>query len=70
MVILVAGCASSGSGRKPPMLRNFISQEKIKDLAIARTAKNAIEVARPTWLRGKEIDPSTYMSGMSMGGYD
>ena len=67
---MAAGCASNGSGRKPPMLRNFISLEKIKDLAIARTAKYAIEVARPTWLRGKEIDPSIYMNGMSMGGLD
>jgi hypothetical protein len=70
MVILVAGCAANGAGRKPPMLRNFISQEEIKELAIARTAKNAIEVARPTWLRGKEIDPSIYMNGISMSGLD
>ena len=67
---MVVGCASNGSGRKPPMLRNFISQEEIKGLAIARTTKNAIEVARPTWLRGKEINPSIYMNGMSMGGLD
>ena len=32
MVFVVAGGASNGSGRKPPMLRNFISQEEIKEL--------------------------------------
>jgi len=70
MVILVAGCASNGSGRKPPMLRNFISQEEIKELAVAQTAKDAIEISRPIWLRRKGIDPSIYMNGMLMGGLD
>jgi len=70
MVILVAGCASNGSGRKPPMLRNFISQEEIKELAVAQTANGAIEVARPIWLRRKGLDPSMYMNGRLMGGLD
>jgi len=41
-------CSSNGADRKPPLLRNFISQEEIKELAVAQTAKGAIEVARPT----------------------
>jgi len=70
MVILVAGCASNGLGRKPPVLRNFISQEEIKELAVAQTAKGAIEVARPIWLRRKGLDSSMYMKGGLMGGLD
>ena len=41
-------CSLNGADRKPPILRNFISQEEIKELAVAQTAKGAIEVARPT----------------------
>jgi hypothetical protein len=52
------------------MLRNFISQEEIKELAVAQTAKGAIEVARPIWLRRKGLDPSMYMNGRLMGGLD
>jgi hypothetical protein len=52
------------------MLRNFISQEEIKELAVAQTAKGAIEVARPIWLRRKGLDPSMYMNGRLMGALD
>ena len=70
MVIFVAGCTSNGTVRKPMRPKNFISQEEIKELAIARTAKDAIEIARPIWLRRKGIDPSIYMNGILMGGLD
>ena len=70
MVIMAAGCASNGSGRKPPVLRNFKSQEEIKELAVAQAAKGAIEVARPIWLRRKGLDPSMYMNGRLIGGLD
>ena len=70
MVIFVAGCTSNGTGRKPMRPKNFISQEEIKELATARTAKDAIEIARPIWLRRKGIDPSIYMNGILMGGLD
>jgi hypothetical protein len=51
--------------------KNFISQEEIKGLAIAGTAKEAIEIARPIWLRRKALqDPSIYMNGVLMGGLD
>lgn len=39
-------------------------------LALARTAKKVIEVARPTGLRRKGVDPSIYMNGILMGGLD
>jgi len=70
MVIFVAGCTSNGTVRKPMKPKNFISQEEIKELATARTAKDAIEIARPIWLRRKGIDPSIYMNGILMGGLD
>ena len=70
MVIFVAGCTSNGTVRKPMRPKNFISQEEIKELATARRAKDAIEIARPIWLRRKGIDPSIYMNGMLMGGLD
>ena len=70
MVIFVAGCTSNGTVRKPMRPKNFISQEEIKELATARTAKDAIEIARPIWLRRKGIDPSIYMNGILIGGLD
>lgn len=70
MVIFVAGCTSNGTGRKPMRPKNFISQEEIKELAIARTAKDAIETARPIWLRRKGMYPSIYMNGILMSGLD
>ena len=69
-VFILIGCASNGAGRKPMRPKNFISQEEIKELAAAGTAKDAIESARPIWLRNKGIDPSIYMNGMLMGGLD
>ena len=69
-VFILIGCASNGAERKPMRPKNFISQEEIKELAVARTAKDAIEISRPIWLRRKGIDPSIYMNGMLMGGLD
>ena len=69
-VFILIGCASNGAVRKPMKPKNFISQEEIKELAIAGTAKDAIEIARPIWLRSKGIDPSIYMNGVLMGGLD
>jgi len=69
-IFILIGCASNGAERKPMRTKNFISQEEIKELAIARTAKDAIEISRPTWLRRKGINPSIYMNGMLMGGLD
>ena len=69
-IFILAGCASSGADRKPRRPKHFISQEEINGLAIARTAKDAIEIARPTWLRRRGLDPSIYMNGMLMGGLD
>jgi len=70
MVIFVAGCTSNGTGRKPMRPKNRESQEEIKELVAAGTAKDAIEIARPIWLRSKGIDPSIYMNGVLMGGLD
>jgi hypothetical protein len=70
MVIFVAGCTSNGTGRKQMRPKNFISQEEIKELAFARTAKDAIEIARPIWLRRKGMYPSIYMNGILMSGLD
>ena len=69
-IFMLIGCASNGAERKPMRPKNFISQEEIKELAIAQTAKDAIEISRPIWLRRKGIDPSIYMNGMLMGGLD
>ena len=69
-IFMLIGCASNGAGRKPMRQKNFISQEEIKELAIARTAKDAIEIARPIWFRRKGIDPSIYMNGILMSGLD
>jgi hypothetical protein len=69
-IFILIGCASNGAERKPMRPRNFISQEEIKELAIAGTAKDAVEIARPIWLRRKGIDPSIYMNGILMGGLD
>ena len=70
-VFILIGCASNGAERKPMRPKNFISQEEIKELAIAGTAKDAIEIARPIWLRRKALqDPSIYMNGVLMGGLD
>ena len=69
-VFILIGCASNGAERKPMRPKNFISQEEIKELAAAGTAKDAIEIARPIWLRSKGIDPSIYMNGVLMGGLD
>ena len=69
-IFLFIGCASNGAERKPMRSKNFISQEEIKELTVARTAKDAIEIARPTWLRGRGIDPSVFMNGMLMGDLD
>ena len=69
-IFILIGCTSNGAERKPMRTKNFISQEEIKELAIARTAKDAIEIARPIWLRRKGIDPSVYMNGILMGGLD
>jgi hypothetical protein len=69
-VFMLIGCASNGAERKPMKPKNFISQEEIKELAIAGTAKDAIEIARPTWLRRRGLDPSIYMNGVLMGGLD
>ncbi len=66
--LLLAGCAFNGAERKPVKARNFISQEEIKTLTAARTARDAVEMARPIWLRGKGIDASVYMNGILMGG--
>ena len=69
-VFILIACTSNGAERKPMRPKNFISQEEIKELAAAGTAKDAIENARPIWLRNKGIDPSIYMNGMLMGGLD
>ena len=69
-IFILIGCTSNGAERKPMRTKNFISQEEIKELAVARTAKDAIEISRPIWLRRKGIDPSIYMNGMLMGGLD
>jgi|TARA_B100002003_G_scaffold166716_1_gene154849 hypothetical protein len=69
-IFLFIGCASNGAERKPMRSKNFISQEEINELTVARTAKDAIEIARPTWLRGRGIDPSVFMNGMLMGDLD
>jgi hypothetical protein len=69
-IFMLIGCTSNGAERKPMRPKNFISQEEIKELAIAQTAKDAIEISRPIWLRRKGIDPSIYMNGMLMGGLD
>ena len=69
-VFILIACTSNGAERKPMRPKNFISQEEIKELAVARTAKDAIEISRPIWLRRKGIDPSIYMNGMLMGGLD
>ena len=69
-IFILIGCTSSGAGRKPMRPKHFISQEEINGLAVARTAKDAIEVARPIWLRTRGIDPSIYMNGMLIGGLD
>ncbi|MBC8344828.1 MAG: hypothetical protein H8E56_01050 [Candidatus Marinimicrobia bacterium] len=68
--VLASNCASNGVERKPAKQRNFISQEEIEGLATARTARDAVEIARPIWLRGKGIDPSVYMNGILMGGLE
>jgi len=69
-IFLFIGCASNGAERKPMRSKYFISQEEINELTIARTAKDAIEIARPTWLRGRGIDPSVFMNGMLIGDLD
>ena len=70
-VFILIACTSNGAERKPMRPKNFISQEEIKELAIAGTAKDAIEIARPIWLRRKALqDPSIYMNGVLMGGLD
>ena len=70
-VFILIGCTSNGAERKPMRTKNFISQEEIKELAVARTAKDAIEISRPIWLRRKALqDPSIYMNGVLMGGLD
>ena len=69
-VFILIGCASNGAERKPMRPKNFISQEEIKELAIAGTAKDAIEIARPIWLRRKGMYPSIYMNGILMSGLD
>ena len=69
-IFIFIGCTSSGAERNPMKPKNFISQEEINGLAVARTAKDAIEISRPIWLRRKGIDPSIYMNGMLMGGLD
>ncbi len=69
-IFLFIGCASNGAERKPMRSKNFISQEEIKDLATALTAKDAVEIARPTWLRRRGVDPSVFMNGVLMGDLD
>ncbi|MDG2397817.1 MAG: hypothetical protein P8M59_00725 [Candidatus Marinimicrobia bacterium] len=69
-IFILIGCTSNGAERKPMKPKNFISQEEIKELVVARTAKDAIEISRPIWLRRKGVDPSIYMNGMLMGGLD
>ena len=36
------------------------------DILFKKELPKAIEVARPIWLRGREINPSIYMNGISM----
>ena len=68
--ILFVGCASNGEARAPSKPRNFISYEEIQTIAVATTAKDVIELARPFWLRGKGIDPAVYMNNIQMSGVD
>ena len=43
-IFILIGCTSNGAGREPMKPKNFISQEEIKELAVARMAKDAIEI--------------------------
>ena len=69
-IFMLIGCTSNGAERKPMRPKNFISQEEIKELTIAQTAKDAIEISRPIWLRRKGLDPTMYMKGRLMGDLD
>lgn len=50
LVLLAAGCASSGPGADPDSDRDLITREEIAELSV-NTAYEAIERLRPRWLR-------------------
>lgn len=62
-VLFIAACASSGTTSSAPSSRSAITAEEIASIQV-RTAYEAVERLRPTWLRARG------MSNVTSGGQD